>query len=718
MNMPTHFKTLVTLLSVCLGLLPAGTGGQTLKAQTLSEIPLAWKWVGESEVAFSYDRSFTGGNDFSLDAKSHRRRGNISFPAKYKGFPFEPEGAVNLTFSPDSTKLAFTRDNDLWVADIASKQETRLTSDGSETILNGYASWVYYEEIFGRATRYRAFWWSPDSKKLAFYRFDNSEVPIFPIYSPFAEEADRSGMGLAYSQRAGGASALEAMSPTGGSVRMTRYPKCGDNNPKVRIGIVDLPGGKTAWADFDADEDQYFGTPFWGADSKAFFVQREPRVQNTLDLFAVNPEDGTKNLIYHETYPTWLDWIEGMLFGKEGLYMVRSFETLWQQVYYLSYDGTVLKRLTDGENWRMSLLSVKEGSKVGDGSSSEVVFLAERDSRVRSGLYSVRRGEVKAIADTSFFVRSASVSPDKTFVVASQSNSTTPNQLWLYDLRKGGRSFKVADAAGESFDPGSMALPSLVWMKTSDGLKLPAFIVLPFGFDPAKRYPVHVDIYGGPDTPSVKDYYSGDSPYRWFAENGIISVVADCRAAGHNGRLGTDAIYGRLSEVEVRDFVQWADYLKALPYVDGERIGVEGFSFGGTMTALLVMDHPEAYHFGIAGGGVYDWALYDTHYTERFMNTPANNPEGYSQTAVVSHASNYPVTEENYDGSVMLKLTHGTGDDNVHFQNTLQLVDALVKAGRKFEFMVYPDGMHGYRGYQGSHFDSANKSFWLKHLRP
>ena len=177
-------------------------------------------------------------------------------------------------------------------------------------------------------------------------------------------------------------------------------------------------------------------------------------------------------------------------------------------------------------------------------------------------------------------------------------------------------------------------------------------------------------------------------------------------------------IYRKLGELEVRDFVEWADWLKALPYVRGDKIGVEGYSFGGTMTALLLLNHSDAFHYGIGSAGVYDWQLYDTHYTERFMDTPRNNPEGYSRTSVIAHAKNYPVTEANCDGSVMLKLTHGTGDDNVHFQNSLKLFDALQKEGKKFELMVYPDGMHGYRGYQGTHFDSSNKAFWLKYLKP
>lgn len=710
-------KRLVLFLTICLATM-AG-------AQEFNRIPL-YGWIGDHSVAFTYDLNWSSvtEDDFVLDAATGKRSEGVLVPSKrfsrvISSLPFQVDGAENLTYSPDSTKMAFTRDNDLWVVDVATKKETRLTTDGSDVILNGYSSWVYYEEILGRPTRYKAFWWSPDSKKIGFYRFDNTEVPFFPIYSAVAVDADRSGLQLGYGQNAGGAVDLEDMSPTGGSVRMTRYPKCGDPNPKVRIGIVNLENGKTAWADFDEDDDQYFGTPFWGADSKAFFIQREPRIQNTLDLYAVSPENGSKTHIYHETYKTWLDWIQGMYFGRDGLYMVRSFETGWEQIYYLSYDGKTLKRLTDGENWRARILSVKEGkpAKGFDGTTSEVVYSAQKDSHVRTGIYLATKGSVRTISNPELNASSILVSPDKRFVAAHQSNSNTPNQIWVFNLAKPSKSFKVADMAGPDFNPDAPTLPRIITMTTSDGLELPGLMVYPKNFDPSKKYPVHVDIYGGPDTPQVSDAFRTYNPYQWYSDNGIIECVLDCRAAGYNGRKGLDMIYKHLDEIEVKDFVEWAEYLKKLPYVNGDKIGVEGFSFGGTMTALLVMKHPEAFHYGIAGGGVYEWALYDTHYTERFMSTPQDNPEGYERTKVTNAAKEYPVTDENYDGSVMLKLTHGTGDDNVHFQNTLKLVDALQAAGKKFELMIYPDGMHGYRGYQGRHFSAANKAFWLKYLK-
>ena len=649
------------------------------QAQELQRIPAASKWLNNKEIAFSYNGSYEDSTCFKVQVpakigKAAIKQTTAKAPEKFAEFPIRPEDAVNLTYSPDSTKLAFTRANDLWVADIASGTETRLTADGTETIMNGYASWVYYEEIFGRPSRYRAFWWSPDSQTLAFYRFDDTEVPMFPIYSAKGQD---------------------------GKLRETHYPKVGEKNPEVKIGFVKASGGDIVWADFDEKEDQYFGTPFWGADSKTFYVAREPRIQNTLDLFAVSPADGSKTAIYHETVDTWLDWIDGMLFTDNGLYMVRSFETGWQQIYFLSYDGKTLKRLTEGPNWRIQLLRADK--------NGNVYFLAERDSHVRKALYKVTpKGVITALTDTSMNVYSATFAPDGKHFVTRASNLGTPWEWRVHDLK--GNSALIASQG--SWDGPVGKLVSI----TVDGLELPGVIYYPKDFDPAKQYPVHVDIYGGPDTPLVHDRWVHPSTYDWYAQKGIIQLVADCRAAGHNGRAGTDAIYKGLGTVEVSDFVEWAKWLQGLPYVKADKIGVEGFSFGGTMTTLLVAEAPDYYHYGIAGGGVYDWMLYDTHYTERFMSTPADNADGYKRTAVIGRVAGYRPKASGHDGSVMLRLTHGTGDDNVHFQNTLQLIDVLHRQGSAFDLMIYPDGMHGYRGYQGAHFDAENQAFWEHYL--
>ena len=705
-------------------------------AQEFNMVPRAWKWIGNEEVIFSYDGTYVDSTAFAVNARTGHRTVGVKAPAKYAAFPVRPEGAANLTYSPDSTKLAFTRDNDLYVVDIASGEETRLTYDGSDVILNGYASWVYYEEILGRSSNYKAFWWSPDSKKIGFYRFDNTEVPVFPIYSAFGKDyAGHESYPLL--APAGSPSPKVTNLDLGGSLSETRYPKAGQTNPQVRIGVVDLASmsqpvtsspsalgtsvtslgefpSPIVWADFDETEDQYFGIPFWGPDSKEFFIARMPRLQNTIDLYAVNAADGSKCHVYNETYKTWLNWFDGVVFTENGLYMAREFETGWQQIYFLSYDGQTFGRLTDGPNWDVDIVRVDE--KKGD-----VYFTAKRDAVAKQALYKVdKKGNITVLTDPQYHAVSISFSPDGKYFVAQYSNVTTPNKVAIFPAsgKKVRQGNVVADMQGPDYDASKYALGQLVSMTTQDGFELPGMIVYPKNFDPVKNYPVHVDIYGGPNTAMVRDrWVTPNAKNQWYSENGIIQITVDPRAAGHNGRAGLDMIYRQLTVWEVKDFCAWADWLKALPYVDGDKIGVEGFSFGGTMTSMLLMQAPDKFHYGIAGGGVYDWALYDSHYTERYMDTPQNNPEGYEVSKVLNYVDGYPTDYSAVsDHAVMLKLTHGTGDDNVHHQNTLQLLDALHRAGKNFEFMIYPDGMHGYYNYQGDHFLKANHAFWQKYL--
>ena len=577
----------------------------------------------------------------------------------------------NFRWTADSSYCAYNLHGDLYVKDRAGKV-TRITTDGSDVILNGYASWVYFEEIFGRPRDYCSFWWSPDGKKLAFYRYDDSAVPMFPIYSPFGQD---------------------------GTLRRTHYPKAGEKNPEVRIGFVDLSKARVrkgvvrpsdiVWADFDPTLDQYFGIPFWGADSRHFYVGHEPRIQNTYDLYEVSCSDGSKRAIYHETYKTWLDWPDDMLFSDTGLYMVRAFETGWEQIYYLSYDGTAFRRLTDGRNWNTRLIRR-------DPATGDIYFTSQRDSRVRSVLYRLSPdGGVTPVTDPAYNVDRVTIPEDCSSISAVLSNARTPNFKW-----KDGECEVPAV-------PDTLTLPQIVSIEAEDGQAMYGSIIYPLGFDPARKYPVHMEIYGGPGTQYVQDRWR--KPNQWWSENGFIHLVADVRVSGHTGRAGTDLDHKDLTTCAIKDFCTWAEWLRSQPYVS--KIGVEGFSFGGTNTALLLLDHSDLFCCGIAGGGVYDWMLYDSHYTERFMSTPEDNPEGYADK-VLDHVKNYPG-----DGSVMLRLTHGTGDDNVHFQSTLQLVDALQRAGKQFELMIYPDGMHGYRGAQGVHSWESDKLFWLKYLK-
>ena len=595
---------------------------------------------------------------------------------------------LNVTPSPDGTMEAFTRDNDLWIRSLPDSTETRLTFDGSDLILNGYASWVYYEEIFGRASRYRAFWWSPDSQRLGFYRFDNTQVPMFPIYSPFGQD---------------------------GKLLQTRYPKAGESNPSVRIGIIEArAGARPVWADFDDSPEQYFGTPFWGADSRELYVSREPRRQNRLDLYAVSAADGTKRQVYHEEYPTWVEWIEGMIFTDKGLYMARNFETGWDQIYFLGYDGS-LQRLTDGENWGISLLRV-------DDRKGNVWFTAKRDSRLHTTLYLLdKKGRITALTDPEYHATGVRIAEDGKTFSAVLSTARTPwkfieGRTDRYAVKEteapAGRGGRPAPAAAEA--SGAAPAPQVVRIG-NDGFDLYALMTLPKDFDPAKKYPVLMYVYGGPGTANVNDsWLSGTDT--WCFENGVIYIVTDPRSSGENGRRGMDHAFRQMTVPELGDYVAWARWLQEQPFVDGSRIGVRGFSFGGTTTAMLVLRYPQYFRCGVAGGGVYDWHLYDSHYTERFMDTPQANPDGYAAASVMTWV---PKVFEG-DGPKPLPgalcLTHGTGDDNVHFQNTLQLVDALENAGYQFELRIYPDGMHGYRGKQHEHDAAAEEIFWTKWL--
>ena len=592
-------------------------------------------------------------------------------------------GWVNPTWSPDSTKIAFTLENDLYSIDVHSKHVTRHTYDGSDLILNGYASWVYYEEIFGRPSQYRAFWWSPDSKVIAFYRFDNSQVPMFPIYSAKGKH---------------------------GNLNQTRYPKTGDPNPEVKLGFVSADGGETVWADFDPKVDQYFGTPFWSGDGTKLMVSLMDRAQDNLQLYAVTPQTGSKVMVYKEHQDSWIDWMDDMLFTKEGIYIVRDF-TGWQQIYFLSYDGRNFEQLTTGRNWSVHLLQVDK---------KHLLFTAKREASTRVDIYrlNLRSKEIQRLSYGPYNFSGVTVSEDGKTLSALVSNYRTPTQLVAITIPNSGdvipeKHVKVVyDSKGEKFNDYAIALPELVYVTTRDGVRLPAAVTWPVDFDKNKRYPVKVNIYGGPDNPQVREGWRGVTmATQWWANHGVIQVTLDNRAGGHYGKKGVESVYRYLGVLELQDFCDGIDHFRKMSFVNEDKIGVEGFSFGGTMTALCVTEGNEHFQYGIAGGGVYDWGLYDTHYAERYMDRPQDNPDGYKASRVIDRTGNY-----RGDASNMLRITHGTGDDNVHFQNTLQLIDQLQRDHKDFELMIYPDGMHGYRGDQGMHSSLQDYKFWYRYL--
>ena len=683
-----RFRSLLALILIVVTIIPFATAQEKkllTNAQIFGTMPEGIVGQTAFPVSFEGNKSliYREGRDyFKYDLK----RGTIepySFVQSQRPSSFEElvPGWKNPTFSPDSTKIAYTLDNDLYSIDVKTKKIVRHTHDGSELNLNGYASWVYYEEIFGRSSNYKAFWWSPDSKIIAYYNFDNSQVPMFPIYDSRGQH---------------------------GSLNQTRYPKAGDPNPKVKIGFVSANGGHTVWSDFDPEPDQYFGIPFWSGDGKRFMVSRMDRSQDNLELFAVDPMLGNLSCVYAEHQDSWIDWMEEMLFTPEGIYMVRDFEG-WEQIYFLSYDGNRFEKLTGGPNWNIRLLKVD---------SRYLFYTAKREATTRVDIYRVtlRSKKTERVSFDNYNFSGVVISADSRHVAAVASNSSRPSFLVYISLPSGNldrkKIYEVADSKGPDFDKYNLALPEIITFKTRDGLDIPASVIWPVNLDKNKKYPVKVNIYGGPNSPSVRDSWSGVTfRNQWWANNGVIQVTLDNRAGGHFGKKGLEQVYRQLSIPELRDFIDGIKHFLAMPFVDSDKIGIEGFSYGGMMTVLCVTEGSEYFKYGIAGAGVYDWHLYDSHYTERYMDTPQDNPEGYKATNVLSRISNYKGDKTN-----MIRLTHGTGDDNVHFQNTLQLIDEFQKQNKDFELMIYPEGMHGYRGAQGRHSTMQDYIFWYRYL--
>jgi dipeptidyl-peptidase-4 len=669
----------------------------------LKSFPVPVKWYDNKHIAVSYYKEGTGimpgiklldiktGDTSLIDEATLEVIDSRQNEMQDKKTAFEKAAGndvygrcLNITFSPDLSMIAYTRDNNLYIYSFSDKKETPITTDGTDVIKNGYASWVYYEEIFGRPSKYRAFWWSPDSKKLAFFRFDDSGVPMFPIYDCTGQH---------------------------GFTRKTRYPKAGDKNPEVNIYIAHVSEGEKGVcisktrADFDDHDDQYFGMPFWDADGSKLIVPWMPRVQNTLLLYSVSPDNGSKTRIYAEHQKTWIDWMTDMHFTDKGFYMVRDF-SMWQQIYFQSFDGKTFVRLTDGRNWNIKIVKVDE-------KSGYIYFTARRNSSVREDFYRVdiKKHKMERLSSGDYYYSKVMLSDDNKYFAAVRSNCSTPNQFVVISTGRNHKTVYEADSKGDKFGDYEFAVPGIRYINT-DGFHIPARVILPPDMDSTKKYPVLVYMYGGPDMPVVMDKWEGlGMKTQWWPEEGVIQVRMDHRGSGHNGKAGVNYMYRHFWTVELRDYISWMKYFFKFPYVNKAKTGIYGFSYGGSMTMLAVSEGNDYFKYGIAGGGVYDYRLYDTHYTERYMDTPHNNPDGYANTIMAGKIWKYKGDITNY-----VKITHGTSDDNVHFQNTMQLVKAMQMQGKQFDLMIYPGQLHGYHGPQRAQSDESDYIFWYRHL--
>jgi dipeptidyl-peptidase 4 len=577
-------------------------------------------------------------------------------------YDFGAEAAVRLTsapgkeeqaaFSPDGASVSFVRGGNLFVVGADGRGERALTSDGGSDVLNGKLDWVYQEELYGRG-QFRAHWWSPDSRTIAFLRLDEKGVPRYTLVDDVAEPIQ---------------------------VEAGPYPRAGEPNPVAKLGIVRAEGGPVVWMDasrFPADI--LIVDVSWRPDGAQVLCQVQDREQTWLELLAVAPADGKPKTVLREQGKAWVERAENVKWLKDGSFLWPSERTGWQHLYRYKADGTLVGALTSGPWEVRTVHGVDEGT-------GWVYFSGTERSPIGGDVYRARLdGSARTRLSSAPGTHTATFNPSFTLYVDSWSDAQTPTQVRLH--RADGSLARVIDENRvKALAEYRLARPEFLQVKTRDGFVMEAMMIKPPDFDPARRYPVYEHIYGGPHAPQVKNAWHGTNGmfHRLLAQNGVIVWILDNRTASGKGAVSVWPAYQRFGPLELQDVEDGIAYLKRQPWVDPDRIGINGWSYGGFMVTYA-LTHSRSFAMGIAGGPVTDWRHYDSIYTERYMKTPAHNPDGYAVTSPLAAAK---------DLHGKLLLIHGAIDDNVHPQNTLRFASELQKADKPFRLMLYPKARH------------------------
>ncbi len=567
-----------------------------------------------------------------------------------------PDEEVGESFSPDGRMVSFVRSGNLYVEDLGmQRRERALTRDGNDKILNGRLDWVYQEELYGRGN-FGAYWWSPDSTRIAFLRLDEHPVPEFPVVDHIPLEQ---------------------------KVEMTPYPKAGDPNPTVKLGVAGAAGGDIRWVDtykYPA-EDLLIVRVGWFPDSKKVWFQAQNREQTFLDLNSANSDDGKTTKLFSETSKAWVEAIDGGLqWLKDGTFLWLSDRNGWRHIYHYGADGKLIRQVTKGD-WDVRSLDEVDEAK------GTIYFTGTEHSFIANHAYAIKMDGIGMSRVTlSEGNHRTSFNSTGSHFIDNWNDVNTPTQVRLMD--SSGKLVRVIDENKvETLAQYKLGKVEFVNVKTRDGFNMEAMMIKPPDFDPSKKYPVWSYTYSGPQAPQVRNAWGGTT-YMWhqmLAQKGYIIWLCDNRTASSKGVNSAWPVYKNFGELELRDLEDGFAWLKSQPYVDGSRIGLWGWSYGGFMTSYA-LTHSQTFKIGIAGGTVADWRDYDSIYTERYMATPQNNPEGYKQSSPV-HAAK--------DLHGKLLLVHGAIDDNVHMANTIQFLYELQKAGKQVQLMVYPKSRHG-----------------------
>jgi dipeptidyl-peptidase-4 len=563
-------------------------------------------------------------------------------------------------FSPDGKWLAFVRNFNLEVVNVATGEAKALTTGGSEEILKGKLDWVYPEEL----DSVTAYWWSPDSSRIAYYQMDERPVTRYPI--------------------------MDMSSPLG-AMEFTRFPQAGEPNPIVHVGVVPVTGGETKWMDTGADADVYLPRVMWLRDSRRISIQRLNRAQTQLDLLFCDTSSGASQTILTESDKFWVNLGDDLYFFSDGKRFLWSSERTGFRHYYL-YDlaGKQLEQLTSGD-WQLSGVGGfgpgTESHPVVDEAKGYIYFLSNRDNAIESQLFRVSLHDKSITRITKEAgTHSAEISPAANAFVDTFSTAITPPRQDLYRI-DGTRAATINENKAPELAAYHLSPVEFSSITASDGTKLYTQMIKPPNFDPARKYPVLIFTYGGPHAQVVTNAWDGD--HLWhesIAQKGYIVFSLDNRGSYGRGHAFETPVYHHFGKVELEDQLAGVKYLKSLGYVDSSRIGIWGWSYGGYMTLYSLFNAPDVFKAGVAVAPVSDWKLYDTIYTERYMGTPQDNAEGYKNSSPVNQASNL---------KCRLMLAHGTGDDNVHFANTSEVINQLIESGRyPTRLMIFPGRGH------------------------
>jgi len=567
-----------------------------------------------------------------------------------------PDEEVGEGFSPDGRMVSFIRGGNLYVEDLSmQRRERALTRDGDDKILNGRLDWVYQEELYGRGN-FGAYWWNPDSTRVAFLRLDEHPVPDFPVVDHI---------------------------PLDQRLENTPYPKAGDPNPIAKLGVVNAAGGDITWVDTKnyLPEDLLIVRVGWFPDGKKVWFQAQNREQTFLDLNSANPDDGKSSTLFREKGKTWVEVVDdGLQWLNDGSFLWLSDRSGWRHVYHYSADGKQIAQVTKGDWDVRSLDSIDDAKGTIYFSGTEHSFIANHEYAIKldgSGLTRLTSTEGN---------HRASFNSNDSHFIDSWSDVNTPTQVRLYD--SSGKLVRAIDENKvDALSQYKLGKVEFLNVKTRDGFTMEAMMIKPPDFDPSKKYPVWSYTYSGPQAPQVRNAW-GATTFMWhqmLAQKGYIIWMCDNRTASSKGVNSAWPLYKNFGELELRDLEDGFTWLKSQPYVDGSRIGIWGWSYGGFMTSYS-LTHSQTFKIGIAGGTVADWRNYDSIYTERYMGTPQNNTDGYWKSSPVHFAK---------DLHGKLLLIHGAIDDNVHMSNTIQFLYELQKSGKQVQLMVYPKSRHG-----------------------